>query len=208
MVRVVKMNESSAEDIDTIPLPAKQQLGIFDPRVDVDARSGNGLRDRVGMEDSGGVGYEEPDPNSSGANLLPVTYHLGHTVELHQTAETNAGATTVRQGDGDQEVTTQREVMGPNERQANELGAKNPESAGVSADSGAAARSEVVTTTPGGPSSGEGSTAKHDEVPDGSIQTVLKWVGDDKDRARRAIEKENGRSDPRSSLLAQLNEKI
>ena len=45
-------------------------------------------------------------------------------------------------------------------------------------------------------------------VPDGSVQDVLDWVGDDPERARAALEIENQRQSPRKSLLVQLNEKI
>lgn len=42
------------------------------------------------------------------------------------------------------------------------------------------------------------------DVPDGSIDEVLDWVGDDHDRAQRALDAENCKSTPRSSLITKL----
>ncbi|MEV0993426.1 hypothetical protein [Nonomuraea sp. NPDC050202] len=47
----------------------------------------------------------------------------------------------------------------------------------------------------------------HDEVPDGTVDDVLGWVGDDPDRARAALEAEEARDKPRSTLVARLREK-
>lgn len=49
----------------------------------------------------------------------------------------------------------------------------------------------------------DGSTSG-DQVPAGSMEKVLAWVGDDAERARVAIEAEQGRDKPRTSLLAEL----
>lgn len=46
------------------------------------------------------------------------------------------------------------------------------------------------------------------EVPEGSIDKVLAWVGDDKDRAQQALETEQAKPEPRRSLIAHLNDKI
>jgi hypothetical protein len=43
-----------------------------------------------------------------------------------------------------------------------------------------------------------------DEVPDGNADAVLDWVGDDRDRAKRALEVEEGRDHPRSTLISKL----
>lgn len=43
-----------------------------------------------------------------------------------------------------------------------------------------------------------------DEVPTGSVATVLTWVGEDKDRARRALEVERAAEKPRVSLTGAL----
>lgn len=43
-------------------------------------------------------------------------------------------------------------------------------------------------------------------VPDGNADAVLTWVGDDLDRARRALEAEGGREKPRVGVTAKLRE--
>lgn len=43
-------------------------------------------------------------------------------------------------------------------------------------------------------------------VPDGNVSEVLAWVCDDPERARAAIEAEQTKSNPRSTLLMQLND--
>jgi hypothetical protein len=45
-------------------------------------------------------------------------------------------------------------------------------------------------------------------VPGGSIDKVLAWVGDDSGRARQALDAEQGRDEPRQSLISRLNEKL
>ena len=50
-----------------------------------------------------------------------------------------------------------------------------------------------------------GSDQSPDEVPDGTAAVVLDWVGDDTDKARRALEAEQARGDKaRSTLVAAL----
>jgi hypothetical protein len=49
--------------------------------------------------------------------------------------------------------------------------------------------------------------ADSETPPDGSIPTVLAWVGDDRDRARAALDAENEKPEPRSTLVEAL-EKI
>jgi hypothetical protein len=46
------------------------------------------------------------------------------------------------------------------------------------------------------------------EVPDGTVKEVLDWVGDDSARARAALEAEQAKDSPRSSLVGQLNDKV
>jgi len=41
-------------------------------------------------------------------------------------------------------------------------------------------------------------------VPDGTIKEVLDWVGDDKDRAKAAVDAESNTDDPRPSLIKKL----
>ena len=43
-------------------------------------------------------------------------------------------------------------------------------------------------------------------VPAGTIAEIIRWVGDDKDRAQRALDEENKQEKPRKSLTSQLHE--
>lgn len=43
-----------------------------------------------------------------------------------------------------------------------------------------------------------------DVVPDGTAEVVLDWVGEDVDRARRALAAEGGRDKPRAGVTAKL----
>lgn len=43
-----------------------------------------------------------------------------------------------------------------------------------------------------------------DEVPDGNADAVLDWVGDDRDRAQKALDAEKDRENPRSTLISKL----
>ena len=49
-----------------------------------------------------------------------------------------------------------------------------------------------------------------DEVPSGSIKEVLAWVGDDKDKAKQALDAENEKPsrDRRKGLLRELGDKL
>jgi len=84
-----------------------------------------------------------------------------------------------------------------------------------------AASDVTATGQPGGPSDVAESTVADDDasddseddsaafaVPEGTVAETLAWVGDDKNRARAALEAEQAKSSPRTSLVAQLNEKI
>lgn len=46
--------------------------------------------------------------------------------------------------------------------------------------------------------------AKKADVPDGSVQDVLDWVGDDKAKAKKALAVEDDRDEPRSTLVDRL----
>lgn len=46
------------------------------------------------------------------------------------------------------------------------------------------------------------------DVPDGTVVEVLRWVGDDTGRARAALEVEQSKESPRSSLVGQLNDRV
>lgn len=47
---------------------------------------------------------------------------------------------------------------------------------------------------------------KSDLVPQGAIAVVMDWVGEDKDRAQRALEAEDAAERPRSTLVDQLKQ--
>jgi hypothetical protein len=47
---------------------------------------------------------------------------------------------------------------------------------------------------------------QQDEVKSGTSREVLNWVGDDKERAQRALDKEQASDKPRSTLIRELNE--
>lgn len=51
-------------------------------------------------------------------------------------------------------------------------------------------------------------TAEGSDVPEGTVKEVLAWVGDDKDKAQRALDAENATGDPRKSLVAELEERL
>jgi hypothetical protein len=53
-----------------------------------------------------------------------------------------------------------------------------------------------------------GDRPKHNEVPDGTSEEILAWVGDDAARARRALAKEKKDDNPRESVTGPLNEVI
>lgn len=52
----------------------------------------------------------------------------------------------------------------------------------------------------------EGQGAELEPVPDGSAEVVLAWVGQDADRARRALQAEGGREKPRVGVTNKLRE--
>lgn len=45
-------------------------------------------------------------------------------------------------------------------------------------------------------------------VPEGTVKEIIAWVGDDTDRAARALETERASNEPRKGLMRQLEEKI
>lgn len=48
----------------------------------------------------------------------------------------------------------------------------------------------------------------HSDVPEGNVEGVMTWVGDDKDRAKAALESEEEAEKPRKTLVAKLKELI
>lgn len=211
MTRVIRMNESTSDEFDKVPFPARQQMGYYNETVDVDARAGNGPQDRVEYQASDRRDYKIPAAEDGGSRVHEVTYHLDTTpppaepacapgsVEYnvsqgrekgeHTYTSTQGNATTARHSD-EAYVTTQREVPGRNEQYASAVGMDHSGSA--HAGSGSAAN--VVTS---------GSVS---DVPNGTVTQVMNWVGDDATKARQAEEAENKRDNPRSSLLDKLSE--
>jgi hypothetical protein len=55
---------------------------------------------------------------------------------------------------------------------------------------------------------GSAESGSGDQVPDGTIAEVLDWVGDDSDRAVAALEAEEARDQPRSTLVAALEKVV
>lgn len=213
--RVLRPNEQTSEDLSQIPLPARQQLGIMHPRVDVDARSGNGLRDALPTEDTG-RGYRMPVDGEPGNLVMPVTYHLrggnGNYTGRRRNDEQNETGTVVAKHDTGGGV-IQREEPGRNEREAN-LAGLDPEKSSAVAGSDAAAKTlelgtdNVQTSADSSPASEDAGANHSDSVPDGSTADVLKWVGDDSVRARQALEAEQSKSTPRKGLVSALEDKI
>ena len=176
MTRVVRMNESTSDKFDNIPLPARQQLGYYDSTVDVDARSGNGVDKLRDDNVDDGRDYGTIPVGASGTKVIPVTYHLHPAPEVAETRDSE-----------ERYATTQRSAPGRNERMAAALGVEDHASVPAGSDRAA----QVVAST---------------DVPGGTTQQVLDWVGDDKDRARQALDKEEKRENPRSGLKAKLED--
>lgn len=63
---------------------------------------------------------------------------------------------------------------------------------------------EVGPRAPGDHAGESDDSDEGDGPPDGSIDEVLAWVGDDHDRAQQALDAENAKSSPRSSLVSKL----
>jgi hypothetical protein len=61
---------------------------------------------------------------------------------------------------------------------------------------------------PEAPAPAAAPAAESGGVPSGSIDKVLAWVGDDSGRARQALDAEQGKDEPRQSLITRLNEKL
>lgn len=217
--RVLRMNTLSSTRYEDVPLPAKQQLGEKIDLIDVDARSGNGVADKLDFVDDQASDYKKLDTTSGGHQLQEVTYHLDGTpppaepegapgsdsYNLSQGREPERGtnallssqgnATTAVQSENEY-INTQREVPGRNERYAHAVG--QDEHASVAAGEGGAA--EVLPS--------RSVQENGNEVPRGGVQAVKSWVGDDKDRAQQALEAEQKRDKPRSTLVNDLNEII
>lgn len=78
-----------------------------------------------------------------------------------------------------------------------------------SAEAAAApAREERKPATETKPASAEVPKAQGSDVPEGTVKEVLNWVGDDKEKAQKALDAENATGEPRKSLVAELEEKL
>jgi hypothetical protein len=220
--RVLRMNEQSSQRYADVPLPVRQQLGDFTDLVDVDARSGNGIRDYDLRVDAPGRDFQELDPEHNGHKVLDVRYHLDSTpppsepagapgskgynqsqARLNLPGQDESDLTYSTQGNatlavqkGEKFISTQREIPGRNERYAAAVGLED--SASAEAGSGKAA----VTLTSG--------TVRDsgDEVPTGTIASVKSWVGTDKERAQQALEAEQQRETPRNTLVEWLQDRL
>jgi len=60
---------------------------------------------------------------------------------------------------------------------------------------------DLGSSAPSGEAAPEGST---ETVPEGTVQEVLDWVGEDKDRAQKALDAESSRDEPRTTLVSAL----
>jgi hypothetical protein len=220
------MNTLTCESVDDdqIPFPVRQQLGNHMGLTD--ARSGNGIWDEVGDPSSG-----------TGRGVSEVTYHLDSTdapsepVNAPGTPGSGAaravgrpqsgnvtrtggpGSEVHRQGDSSQ-ITQQRTQEGRDDR-IMAAAARGEQGQDVVAvlDQDDDSVVEGHTKVAGDPDHTLGTGASHqgstsDEVPTGSTNDVLSWVGNDKSRARRALETENGKNQPRTTLVRQLNDKV
>jgi hypothetical protein len=127
MARVVRMNESTSDSFDQVPLPARQQLGYYNEVVDKDARSGNGV-DRLREDGSDRRDYGSLRAEDGGSRVHEVTYHLDTTPAPETVRSTQGNATTARQRE-DAFVSTQREAPGRNERMGAALGIEDHHSA-------------------------------------------------------------------------------
>jgi hypothetical protein len=62
---------------------------------------------------------------------------------------------------------------------------------------------EAPPAPPAAPAGGDGS-----EVPDGTVEDVLDWVGDDRDRAQDALAAEQSKPTPRVTLVEALEDQL
>ena len=228
--RVLRMNTLSSTRYDDVPYPAKQQLGEQIDRVDVDARSGNGVADKLKKVDDQASDYQKLDSTRGGHEVHEVTYHLESTpppsepagapgsdaYNISQGREPERGTHTVNRTQGnatlamqreEEYINTQREVPGRNERYAAAVGGDDH----ASAEAGSGHAATVVPSQTDEDSGGENGRRKNsgdnrnsDNVPQGSMQAVLSWVGDDDERRQKALEAERKRDNPRSTLISRL----
>lgn len=68
------------------------------------------------------------------------------------------------------------------------------------------AESQPEAETSGASESEPEAAPDDEEVPEGTVNATLEWVGDDKDRAQRALDKEKASDDPRVTLIRELED--
>ncbi|GII88268.1 hypothetical protein Ssi03_62580 [Sphaerisporangium siamense] len=73
------------------------------------------------------------------------------------------------------------------------------------ADNAHLRRAELTEPDIGGPDA-DGQDDAPEQVPDGTVEQVMTWVGEDAGRARAALEAEESRPSPRKSLITRLEE--
>lgn len=204
--RVLQMNESTSDDWDKVPFPAKQQMGYHGDLTD--ARSGNGVNDE------NQTGFER-----GGHSVQPVTYHLESTpppsepmgtpgsesYNVHargtERMASEGGDFQAVRHEGSGPITSQTEVPGRDERimgQQDQPPVKD-ETSPAPAD---------AQPTSNDAASADGGVDESADVPNASMQDVLTWVGDDKARAKAALDAENARPTPRATLVSQLQERV
>jgi hypothetical protein len=184
---VIPMNKSTSENWDDIPLPAKQQLGYNHPSAK-DARSGNGVSDTL-----------HSPPERGGHEVQPVTYHLESTPAPSEPAGapgSDSYNSNVRGMPGAVNTTAHLTTEG------GVTVARHEGSGPITTQREQPGRDARLLAA--NASSADGG----DGPPNASIAEVLEWVGDDSARARTALEAENARPTPRTTLVAQLNDKV
>lgn len=199
--RVLQMNESTSDNWDMVPFPARQQMGDHGDLKD--ARSGNGV------SDENQTGFTE-----GGHTTMPVTYHLESTPPPSEPAGAPGSDSYNRSARGSEGMASEKETSfgalrhdtaGPVSTQHEEPGrddriTQRNASSVASSDGTSSAPASDSTQTADAPAS------ENADVPNASVQDVMTWVNGDKTRARAALDAENARPTPRATLVAQLQE--
>lgn len=227
--RVLRMNELTSDRYSDVPIPVRQQLGDFNDKVDVDARSGNGLRDYDLRQDDMGRDYQGLDQEHNGHRVLAVTYHLDSTepnsepvggpgTESYSRANRPSsrvpqddlghgeGVSLSTQGNATLAVQEGREHYVSTQREIPGRNERYAHAVGLDDETGASAPAgsgQYALTIP----SQSISDDSGDDVPTGTIASVKSWVGDDESRAERALEAEQRRETPRNTLVEWLQDR-
>ncbi|GAA4626630.1 hypothetical protein GCM10023196_035640 [Actinoallomurus vinaceus] len=130
--------------------------------------------------------------------------HLGLADTEVVTVTDTADGTAVRVKDGSERLVTDEGVFALNDHPAT---ANFRRWDGSDAPAEALAEAREAAAPNEQPTAGESTEdrdGKGGEVPDGNADAVLDWVGEDRDRAARALEVEVEREHPRSTLVSKL----